>query len=512
MRTHARGLLAASLTGLAAAAFTLVGPSNVWAGNAAVYSSIPGQLPGNVTSLVFEASTAIEVGDHVALGAGPRTLASVRVVLSSWACQSGHWYSRRCATTPGATFAHPITLSLYAVDTSGPTPAQGALLGRKTQSVDIPYRPAADPTSCPAAPTQWYSATDGACHRGYAFPVTFDFSAEPITLPDEVIWTVAFNTTHFGPTPLGEATACYNTADPNCPYDSLGVGVETFTGAPFAGADADPYGIFSSYASEEAYCDAAPPAGVLRLDNAHPASPDSFSCLDWDTAWLAGKPLGEIVTTGDDARAPDRLACYDVRTHRPRFTSSAVAVAGAFGTMTAILDAPRLLCLPADINGSGIVDPARRLTCYGLRDRPDAGGTVGVEDEVGVQTLDLRHRGMLCVPSAEPGSPGSAPADHVLLTAVSGSTRPARVVSLATPYGTATVRLQHTTWVGEPAAGSGNTPGDPESRLTCDRVTGGGVPGPGVEVVDRFGALTLTLGRVETACVPARTAPSRPSR
>ena len=59
----------------------------------------------------------------------------MRVVLSSWACETGGGAS--CATGPDATFTHPLTLNFYdPSDFSTP-------IAPLTQSFAIPYRPSA---------------------------------------------------------------------------------------------------------------------------------------------------------------------------------------------------------------------------------------------------------------------------------------------------------------------------------------------------------------------------------
>ena len=115
-----------------------------------IYSSIPATLPGNVASLGFEATSASEAGDHVAfIPALPATkLTTVKVVMSSWGCQSGAWFSGDCMTTPGVTFMHPITLNIYAVAGTALVPAAGAGLATQTVTFSIPYRPSADPVNC----------------------------------------------------------------------------------------------------------------------------------------------------------------------------------------------------------------------------------------------------------------------------------------------------------------------------------------------------------------------------
>jgi hypothetical protein len=245
------------------------------------YSSIPQNLPGNVASLGYEATGTSEFGDEVGL-ATTGNLHSQEVVLSSWGCQTRD--SGSCQTAPGATFTHPITMNLYAVNDSGPTPTPGAKLATQTQAVAIPYRPSADPVHCTGPDAgKWYSPADHTCYNGFATRLKFNFPNN-IPLPNKVIWTVAFNTTHAGYNPIGENTPCF-TSSAGCPYDSLNVGAQNFPGAPFAGTDIDPNGAFLNSSRPSSYCDnGAGGTGTLRLDTA-PAD-----------CWSDNKPLATITT------------------------------------------------------------------------------------------------------------------------------------------------------------------------------------------------------------------------
>src|SRR6266446_7102071 len=88
------------------------------------YNSIPSTLPGNVFSQGFECCTVNEFGDSVGLGKSGATLQSISVVMSSWACESGHWYDGTCTTTPGTYFTVPITITVYALN-AGPDTLYG---------------------------------------------------------------------------------------------------------------------------------------------------------------------------------------------------------------------------------------------------------------------------------------------------------------------------------------------------------------------------------------------------
>jgi hypothetical protein len=182
-----------------------------------IYNNIPNPLPGNLVSVGYEATGTSEFGDRVTFAAGTnRGLKTVVQTMSSWGCQSGHWYSG-CVTTPGATFSLPITLNIYNV---GPGNAPGSLIGSVTQTFAIPYRPSADLVNCTAG--TWFEASTGTCFNGYATNITFNLGN--LTVPDSVIFGIAYNTSHYGYVPIGQQAPCY-TSSGGCGYDSLNVAV-----------------------------------------------------------------------------------------------------------------------------------------------------------------------------------------------------------------------------------------------------------------------------------------------
>jgi hypothetical protein len=245
-----------------------------------VYDSVPTVLPGNVISEAFEATSTVEFGDKVRLGAGGRKLDKVKVIFSSWGCEGGDWTgtSGSCVTTPSSSFTHPLTLNIYSVAVGG---GPGPLLATKTVTPAIPYRPSAFGPPCLGE--RWSPDAGATCFNGFATPVEWDFSGGPVVnLPSNVIWTVAFNTSHYGSPALGEL-ACF-TEPGGCGYDSLNVGAETFVGSPFVGADLDPDGVIANSSWGGAYCDGGVGGtGTLREDTA-------------PTCWTPYRPLAEITT------------------------------------------------------------------------------------------------------------------------------------------------------------------------------------------------------------------------
>ena len=251
-----------------------IGETNV------AYNAMPfgaADCPG--PSWGFEATGTVEFGDEVALQDNTgRELVSLKVLFASYACETGHWHDNTCFTNPtGATFTHPVTANIYSVkecDGAPGTSCPDALLATVTVNQTMPYRPSADPVHCTGSDAgKWFNPVAGVCKTQISRVLTFEFTSQNVTLPDRVIWTVAFNTTHYGAVPIGQGASCYSTSG-GCPYDSFNVGVMTFPGAPYAGTDV----------SVDAAWGRGPefgPGGVL--------APSS--------GWSDYRPLGEIITT-----------------------------------------------------------------------------------------------------------------------------------------------------------------------------------------------------------------------
>lgn len=197
-------------------------PTKPALGGEVIFDSVPNTLPSNFPSIGFQATQTRSVGDKITFAGTSRDLKSAAVTLSSWACESGEW-TGGCITTPGATFTHPITLNLYNVAGDG---TKGSLIGTKTQTFTIPYRPSNDP-SCGA--TQWRD-TSGTCFNGLNHVITFDMTG--VTVPNDVIYEVAYNTGSYGSPAVGVTG----------PYDALNVSLNT--AAPIVGTDQNAGEIF----------------------------------------------------------------------------------------------------------------------------------------------------------------------------------------------------------------------------------------------------------------------------
>ena len=253
-----------------------------------VYSNIPDKLPGNVASEGPEAYAFRALGDGVVFAPGEGgTIDKVSVVLSSWGCVNGHWYSGDCVTQPdNAKFSVAITLNIYSVYNMGSTLTQGSLLATQTQTFDIPYRPSSDANKCPSDGngfSRWYSDKDQACYHGLAVPITFNLNSD-VALPDRVIIGVAFNSSHYGPVPIGQDVPCYSSSG-GCPYDSLNIGTDGPGG--LVGSVIDSNGVFVNPWPQYVAC-----TGTLN---------GASNLMQLDTApgcWAGFHPLFEVVAKG----------------------------------------------------------------------------------------------------------------------------------------------------------------------------------------------------------------------
>jgi hypothetical protein len=245
-------------------AFSIIAAVPAFSQTSTVYNSIPKPLPGNVASEGPEAYAFAELGDGLSLAGNTGTIGQVAVVMSSWACQAGTWQSG-CVTVSGATFSQSLTVNLYSVVDNTIPPQSGSKLATITQTFNLPYRPSSTPTKCGTG--AWYSTKDKLCYHGLAVPISVDFSGQKIAIPTngKLIVTVAYATTHYGVSPIGESAACYGTTA-GCPYDSLNISTESDGGFP--GYPLDANGIFVNYTLPNTSCTGATTTGVLVDDTA----------------------------------------------------------------------------------------------------------------------------------------------------------------------------------------------------------------------------------------------------
>ena len=253
-----------------------VAVANAAASAEVIYNSIPSSLNPNYTSQPFQAQQISEFGDRVTFGGSARQLSSASITMSCWARYQdynpgGQHYGTGAFAGNG--FTHSFTLNIYEAG-NGILP--GAVIASVTQDKFIQYRP-----------TVWASA------NGIAQNITFDLSGLGITLPDSIVWGLAFNTQTYGANPVGTSgpynllNVCYNQSSAWTPPNG-GVTV----------GSTDTSTLFRNSASPSFYNDPFGGAGTFRMDATGTSS--------------NGTPLGAPMASFSAVPAPSALALLGV--------------------------------------------------------------------------------------------------------------------------------------------------------------------------------------------------------
>lgn len=265
-----------------------------------IYDSTVSPLPGSLESTAFEATETSEYGNQITFGGTARVLDNVVVTMDSFACQSGGSFTVACSTTPGATFSEPITLNLYNV---GANNSVGSLVATDRQTFNIPYQPSADPnyaSDCSAQAAQsglsisnfagsWFDTNIDpvtglpiGCLVGYAANVTFNFGH--VTVPNSIVYGIAYNTSDFGFQPWGDNTPCHSSSG-GCGYDGLNVANSVSPPEPTVGSDPNLGTAYLDTENGPFYCDSgAGGTGTFRIDG----RPDTQNCTGTGAAFNVG--------------------------------------------------------------------------------------------------------------------------------------------------------------------------------------------------------------------------------
>jgi|ERR1017187_3817970 hypothetical protein len=208
-----------------------------------LYSDLPVPLPPNAPSLGYAANSTAEFGGIVGFAGGsPFALDSVTVAMSNWAYES-EWETLGAS----AGYSIPLTLNLYGV---GPGGTVGSPIATETVNAFIPWRPQPDPADCAS---NAYRASNGVCYTGSLSTVTFTFSS--LSVPSQIIYGLAYNTTDAGYRPTGVLG----------PYEELNYALAS-TGA-LVGSDRLPGTAYWNTTNAGDYADGgAAGVGVFRQD------------------------------------------------------------------------------------------------------------------------------------------------------------------------------------------------------------------------------------------------------
>ena len=277
---------AGTVAALAVPVTTLAASGTTAGTSAQLYNStVAVAAVGNLPSVGAEAYSFAQLGNEVNLVGNH--VGSVVVTLSSWGCQTGSWNADNCGTVAGATFMVPITFNIYAPPARGSN-VPGALVATRTGNFNIPYRPSANFAHCSGANAgEWWDAALHSCFNGKAVDVTFNFSGTVLHSTD-VVFGISYNTSHYGPAPIGETAACYGTSG-GCGYDSLNIALTQDDGTGYGGdvttgSDRYPGTVYQNASFGGDYCDGGTAGtGTFRID--FPAGP---SCWGVNTTTTAG--------------------------------------------------------------------------------------------------------------------------------------------------------------------------------------------------------------------------------
>lgn len=203
--------------------------ASAFASTETVYNALPSVSPHtNYPSQPFQAQQAFEFGDYIHLGGTNRALNTVTVTMSDWAKYSDYSGDSRYSGN-SSTWTHPITLNVYTnhLDSNG---APDDKIATVTQDITIPWRPESDP-SCGSTSNGmgWKEGNTCFNYSGIAFNAVFDLSSLNVTLPDDIIVSVAYNTQTWGYSPIGTAG----------PYNSLNVAVPSGNSATVGSDDSN---------------------------------------------------------------------------------------------------------------------------------------------------------------------------------------------------------------------------------------------------------------------------------
>lgn len=220
------------------------------AATSVVYDALPSVDPAtSYPSQPFQAQQTAEFGDYIHLGGTDRLLDRVTVTMVTWA-RFSEYSSDSTYSGNGLSWTHPITLNVYTnhLNSSG-VPDQK--IATVTQNILIPWRPENIIEDCPDG-FKWKNSL-GVCLNGLAFNAEFDLSGLEVTLPEDIIVSVAYNTQTWGYSPIG-ASGPFNSLNVAVPANqTASVGTDdsnsevfwnTLTAAWYADGGAAGYGIF----------------------------------------------------------------------------------------------------------------------------------------------------------------------------------------------------------------------------------------------------------------------------
>jgi hypothetical protein len=211
-------------------------------------STAPGATTGDSYTVGVEPYELFQAGDYLIFAGVDRHLANVSVTFITYAYQSEYM-----SFGNDSGWDEPVTLTVYQV---GPNdaygfPTLGLFVFSVVQTFLIPWRP--EPTTPNCTSNKFLDPSTGLCSNGLVFTITFQLDLIPLTVPDQIVLGIAYNTADYGPAPYGSPG----------PYDDL---AQVFWGNVTTGTRGSPTASWFNTLSLVFYCDNSLGINLFRPD------------------------------------------------------------------------------------------------------------------------------------------------------------------------------------------------------------------------------------------------------
>ncbi len=116
---------------------------------------------------------------------------------------------------------------------------------------------------------------------------------------------------------------------------------------------------------------------------------------------IAGIGLAFAASTA--SAALDNYQCYKTKDLKnPKFAGTTATVSDQFLSGSTDVKKPGMVCAPASVNGSGIVDAATHLNCYKIKGPSGTGANAQLADQFGTMQVAVKGKSaFLCVPATK---------------------------------------------------------------------------------------------------------------
>jgi hypothetical protein len=113
--------------------------------------------------------------------------------------------------------------------------------------------------------------------------------------------------------------------------------------------------------------------------------------------------MGLVLTAGSASAALDNYQCYKSKDLKnPKFAGTTQPVSDQFLSGNVDIKKPGMVCAPASVNGSGLIDAATHLNCYKVKGPKGAGANAQLADQFGTVQVAVKGKAaFVCVPATK---------------------------------------------------------------------------------------------------------------